>query len=691
MSPARDMSRSHARSLACCDGLAVRHGRHYRSPPWAGRGTLPQDPASVSKLRMRLFGTPSTRLERRRLVDRAWQLYVQDGVAPSDVSDDISDSWRRAREAYRIDPGIERPARVLSSDALAERCERDEALALASPILRDFAARLALSGHVLAYFDGDGWMLTIDGDRRVVELVEDINFRPGANWAEDAAGTNGPGTALAAGKPLEVFASEHFVAALQPWSCAAAPVMAPGLSTPVGLVDITGPWEVQRRQAILVAKAVARAVEERLRAAVTIRDEVVKYAFRAAHDSGDALVAIDARGQVVAANDAATRRRILEAGALPPSIRGALAGVLRAARPGHGGEIHHEPPNGGPAFIASPVEYEGTRVGAIVRIPAPSSAARSSRTRARPTTRYDLGRILGRSAPLQRVIDLARTAARNELAVILFGESGTGKELFAQAIHSASGRRGGPFVAVNCGSIPGPARRGGAVRIRVRDVHRRAARGERRQVRGRGRRDALPRRGERAAFPGADGAPARAPGEGGRPPRWQRASQGGRADRGRDEQAPRGGDRRRPIPPRSPLPAQRPLDRRTSPPRSRGRRRAPRSRLPRRGRDGGGPPRPHARRGRRDGAEGPPLAGERAGAAQRDPESGRDRAARGDLGGRSPARACPPGRAGRAGRRGRARSRRSRATERQVRSERPSAARCARPSSSPSARRSSPP
>ena len=50
-------------------------------------------------------------------------------------------------------------------------------------------------------------MLTIDGDRRVVELVEEINFRPGANWAEDSAGTNGPGTALAAGKPVEVFAS----------------------------------------------------------------------------------------------------------------------------------------------------------------------------------------------------------------------------------------------------------------------------------------------------------------------------------------------------------------------------------------------------------------------------------------------------------------------------------------------------
>jgi hypothetical protein len=70
-------------------------------------------------------------------------------------------------------------------------------------------------------------MLTIDGDRRVAELVGSINFRPGAHWAEESAGTNGPGTALASRKPVEVFASEHFVAALQPWSCAAAPVLGP--------------------------------------------------------------------------------------------------------------------------------------------------------------------------------------------------------------------------------------------------------------------------------------------------------------------------------------------------------------------------------------------------------------------------------------------------------------------------------
>jgi sigma-54 dependent transcriptional regulator, acetoin dehydrogenase operon transcriptional activator AcoR len=403
---------------------------------------------------MRMLATPRTRLERRLFVDRAWQRYVQDGLEPAGMSEEISSSWRRARESYGIDPALTRPERLLSSDSLDERCEQDAVFALAEPILRDFASRLGLTGHVLAYFDADGWMLSIDGDRKVVDLVERINFRPGANWSEECAGTNGPGTALASGKAIEVFASEHFVSAWQPWCCAAAPVIGPGQTMPVGLVDVTGPWQVQRRQGILVAKAIARAVEERLRAAVIIRDEVVKYAFRAAHESGDALVAVDARGQVITANEAATRRRILDAGALPPAIRVAVGRGATSRHRGSSGPMRIEPPDG-PVFITSPVEYEGSRVGTIIRIPMPAGApSRASRARSHPSARYDLGRILGGSASLQRALELARTASRNQLPVLLSGESGTGKELFAHAIHAASDRRGGPFVAVNCGSIP---------------------------------------------------------------------------------------------------------------------------------------------------------------------------------------------------------------------------------------------
>jgi transcriptional regulator of acetoin/glycerol metabolism len=395
-----------------------------------------------------------TRLERRHVVDQAWRTYVQDGIEPAGVAEEIVRSWRRVREAYRIDPGMGRIVRQLSEDALQTRRERDEGLRLARPILEDFAARLGLGDHVLAYFDGDGWMLSIDGAPATVEGVAGIDFRPGACWSEDSAGTNGPGTALAEGRPVEVFASEHFVAAWQPWSCAAAPVRAPGLAAPVGLVDITGPWQVQRRQALVVARAIARAIEERLRAAASVRDEVVRFALRAAHETGDALVGVDGRGNVLAANDAAARRRVVEVGALAGPLKEALARTLTSPGAGRGAEVRLDLPDV-PKVVVSPVTHEGAVIGAILRAPlVRAEGARAPRSARPRSARYDFGRILGRSEALQRALALGRVAARNTLPVVLFGESGTGKELFAHAIHAEGDRRDERFVAVNCGSIP---------------------------------------------------------------------------------------------------------------------------------------------------------------------------------------------------------------------------------------------
>jgi transcriptional regulator with PAS, ATPase and Fis domain len=48
---------------------------------------------------------------------------------------------------------------------------------------------------------------------------------------------------------------------------------------------------------------------------------------------------------------------------------------------------------------------------------------------------------------------LAHQAARSDFPVLILGESGTGKELVAQAIHTASACRRGPFVAINCGAV----------------------------------------------------------------------------------------------------------------------------------------------------------------------------------------------------------------------------------------------
>src|SRR3984893_17894480 len=65
-----------------------------------------------------------------------------------------------------------------------------------------------------------------------------------------------------------------------------------------------------------------------------------------------------------------------------------------------------------------------------------------------------LPRIVGNSAALRRVLDMARVVAPTDATVLINGETGTGKELIAEAIHKCSDRSNGPLVKVNCSAIP---------------------------------------------------------------------------------------------------------------------------------------------------------------------------------------------------------------------------------------------
>lgn len=62
--------------------------------------------------------------------------------------------------------------------------------------------------------------------------------------------------------------------------------------------------------------------------------------------------------------------------------------------------------------------------------------------------------MVGASAPMLKLFDAIRKVSNVDAPVLISGESGTGKELIAQAVHERSCRRGGPFIAVNCGAIP---------------------------------------------------------------------------------------------------------------------------------------------------------------------------------------------------------------------------------------------
>ncbi len=68
--------------------------------------------------------------------------------------------------------------------------------------------------------------------------------------------------------------------------------------------------------------------------------------------------------------------------------------------------------------------------------------------------RREPDRILGTSPAMDEVRALVEKVAAARTTVLVLGESGTGKEVVARAIHERGGRRGQPFVAINCAAIP---------------------------------------------------------------------------------------------------------------------------------------------------------------------------------------------------------------------------------------------
>jgi DNA-binding NtrC family response regulator len=67
---------------------------------------------------------------------------------------------------------------------------------------------------------------------------------------------------------------------------------------------------------------------------------------------------------------------------------------------------------------------------------------------------FNFQRMIGKSPAMQRVFETIQMVAKTDLTVLITGESGTGKDLTARAVHALSTRHKGPFVAVNCPTVP---------------------------------------------------------------------------------------------------------------------------------------------------------------------------------------------------------------------------------------------
>ncbi|MGB0035824.1 MAG: sigma-54 dependent transcriptional regulator [Candidatus Acidiferrales bacterium] len=80
--------------------------------------------------------------------------------------------------------------------------------------------------------------------------------------------------------------------------------------------------------------------------------------------------------------------------------------------------------------------------------------AENQRLRRELVAEGQFGRMLGNSAAMRNVFEMADRVAPTDATVLILGESGTGKDLLAQEIHARSPRASKPFVAVNCAALP---------------------------------------------------------------------------------------------------------------------------------------------------------------------------------------------------------------------------------------------
>ncbi|WP_172387185.1 GAF domain-containing protein [Streptomyces sp. MNP-20] len=201
--------------------------------------------------------------ERVRTIRRAHERFTAAGTVARPVRSAVADSWRRSARARVSPAGTGASVELTAGDLGAYRAEHP--LSRVMPLFRELMGGFAKDGeHLLAVCDAHGRLLWVEGHTTTRAQAGRMNFVPGARWAESAMGTNAPGTAVAVDRPVQVFATEHFVREVQSWTCAAAPVHDPRTGRLLGAVDVTGGDGLAHPHSLAFVQAVARAAESHL-------------------------------------------------------------------------------------------------------------------------------------------------------------------------------------------------------------------------------------------------------------------------------------------------------------------------------------------------------------------------------------------------------------------------------------------
>ncbi|MEU4396052.1 GAF domain-containing protein [Kribbella sp. NPDC023855] len=187
----------------------------------------------------------------------------------------VAASWERSLAA-QVDPELDAPPLVVGADVL-ESLREDHPLRAVLPILRETLTTIAdEASHIMIVTDAQGLILWREGAADVRRQADRIALTEGAVWSEDAIGTNGMGTALAADQPVQIHSAEHLVRRIHAWTCAAAPVHDPDTGKLIGAVDVSGPLRTVHPAMMALVTAAAQLAEGQLRVRMAAADEQLR-------------------------------------------------------------------------------------------------------------------------------------------------------------------------------------------------------------------------------------------------------------------------------------------------------------------------------------------------------------------------------------------------------------------------------
>jgi hypothetical protein len=237
---------------------------------------------------------------------------------PSKPRSVISASWERMRR-LGIDPDGRSAAPVLTFEQLEGR-RRASGLAEALPTLRGGLTSLAeQAAHIMVISDAGGHVLWRDGSTAVSRRADRVGFVEGADWQEEAVGTNAIGTTLVTRRAMQVYSAEHYVRAQHYWTCAAAPLHDPRDGRLLGVVDLSGPASTVHASTLALVDAVTRLAETQLRTThLTELERLRGFAVPVLAKVGGPAVVADEHGWVAAASGLAPVDRIALPSGLAP-------------------------------------------------------------------------------------------------------------------------------------------------------------------------------------------------------------------------------------------------------------------------------------------------------------------------------------------------------------------------------------